>query len=1372
MSEIKHENMADGEPTLQIGPEASATDGVAKIEIASSIAQRVTYATHQNDVPVVADLNLANHGDVDLEGLVLSLTVDPPLIAEKRWRIDRLAASGELRLRDRAVSLSGATLSRLTERCRADLLLRLAQGTEVLAEQRLELIGLAHNEWGGASYMPELLAAFVMPNDPAVSRLLREASEVLQKSGKQASLEGYQQKSRKRVWEIAAAIWAAVAQHRLTYVEPPASFERQGQKIRTPGDVLEAGLATCLDTTVLFASALEQIGLNPLIAFTEGHAFCGLWLQPQHLPALTTDDCSEIRKHVDLKELVLFETTLATGNPPAKFSQALEAGNRHIAEAVETNFVYAMDIRRARQQQISPLSIEREIKDSEGKSEVLVVESIEEAPELPAFDLGLDTGERPDTPEGRLDHWKRKLLDLTKRNRLLNLKPSKTAIPLICPDPAALEDKLAEGEKISVKPLVKLSEEKEASGRDLQLFQQRTNADYVRQFAAQALDNNELVCERDQADLDAGLIQLYRKAKTDLQEGGANTLFLALGILKWKQASEEARSYRAPLILVPVKLERRSAASRVKITLHDDETVFNMTLLEMLRQDFDLRLHDLEGELPKDDSGVDVALIWDRVRKAVRDVKGFEVVEEVVLSTFSFAKYLMWKDLSDRTAELKASPFVAHLIDHPRDPYEGSATFMKPSEIDEKIDPSELFMPLPADSTQIVAVHASAQGGDFVLEGPPGTGKSQTIANIIAHNLGLGRRVLFVSEKMAALEVVYRRLVEKGLGRFCLELHSSKANKKEVLGQLERSWNERAAETAEHWYAEAARLRDLRDSLNGLVRALHDHGKTGVSPRAAIGRSARFAERHRLELTWEGGLEADRARDREGLDRLLDVARRLGLERGQIGPEDVKVFKDLCQEDWSNAWQARFVEAARQLMGRCDAVLAAATGLGQLSGLPSGGTRLAAIEGLAVIAVLLPLASRHDLGFALTGKGGQALEDLGRALDKLEAFRTKKKELSLAYGDAAITAAEVETWKSQWRAAGGKIWPFGALARRGVAARMKKAAGLTKRPSPAIDLEVLDSLQAVVAEMDAAAKELPQDAPWKGLETDVERAREAATAGSKLREGATRLSGGADELIAVRETLHKLVTQGQDLIDAGMPIAEAGRKLAEEMQTFKQALAVYLRESAGEARTVTDLSVLKEEAEGVLELQQRINLWCRWRAVRNEALGAGLEDLVTGLESGLVPAEESEEAFKTAYCSWIAGRLVDDRKELRTFSALAQEQKIEAFRALDQTLADLSIDYIKAKLSGDIPGRHDSERAPGYGVLARQIQRRAGHMPVRQLIGELGDVLIALTPCLLMSPLSVAQYLAADSKHFDLVVFDEASQITVWGRHRRHRPRD
>ena len=191
--------------------------------------------------------------------------------------------------------------------------------------------------------------------------------------------------------------------------------------------------------------------------------------------------------------------------------------------------------------------VERDVPDA-----VVVAEGLEEAPELPGFDLGIETNERSDTPEGRLDHWKRKLLDLTKRNRLLSLKPSKTAIPLICPDPAALEDKLAEGTKISVRPLVKPTQEGDG-GRDLQLFQQNRGEDYVREFAQHALENNELVSDREQKELDAGLVELYRKAKSDLQEGGANTLFLALGMLKWKQSENETRSYRAPLILVPVR---------------------------------------------------------------------------------------------------------------------------------------------------------------------------------------------------------------------------------------------------------------------------------------------------------------------------------------------------------------------------------------------------------------------------------------------------------------------------------------------------------------------------------------------------------------------------------------------------------------------------------------------------------------------------------------------------------------------------------------------------------------------------------------------------------------------------------------------------
>ena len=219
--------------------------------------------------------------------------------------------------------------------------------------------------------------------------------------------------------------------------------------------------------------------------------------------------------------------------------------------------------------------------------------------------------------------------------------------------------------------------------------------------------------------------------------------------------------------------------------------------------------------------------------------QGFEVVEDVVLGTFSFAKYLMWKDLVDRTDDLRNSPVVKHLLDTSRDPYQSGQSFTQPSDLDSIRSPGELFLPLPADSSQIAAVVASGEGKDFVIIGPPGTGKSQTIANMIAHNLALGRKVLFVSEKQAALNVVYKRLKEIGLGPFCLELHSNKARKVEVLGQFKEAWETSGTQTQVVWREETTRLENLRDSLNGYVHALHKRHRCGLSVHTAIGLAAR-----------------------------------------------------------------------------------------------------------------------------------------------------------------------------------------------------------------------------------------------------------------------------------------------------------------------------------------------------------------------------------------------------------------------------------------------------------------------------------------------------------------------------------------------------
>ena len=1183
------------------------------VQIVASIAERITFATHQNDVAVIADLVIRNSSDEELENIEIALECDPALVGSKTWTIDRLSSDSELRIRDRKVSLAGALLSELNERMRADLRLTVRRGDEILAELHHPLTGLARNEWGGAAHMPELLAAFVMPNDPAVNWVLKQAGEALRRAGKQPALDGYQSKSRQRVWQISSGIWTAISSRRLVYAEPPASFELQGQKIRTPSEVLNSGLATCLDSALLFAAALEQAGLNPVIALAKGHALCGVWLQPQQLPALTTDDCTDLRKYVALKELVLFETTMVVSEPPLAFSKAVAEADRRISEANENEFVYALDIKHARRQQITPLGATvKATPAGETDEDGGPIQGLEAAPELPGFDLGLGDTPPPDNPETRLDHWKRKLLDLTKRNRLLNLKPAKTAILLRCPDPATLEDKLADGKKITVIPMVKLSGE--AGERDSGLFRDRTGDDFAKRFAEEALERDEIVSDMARPDLDAGLIQLYRKAKTDIQEGGANTLYLALGLLKWKQSEHEERIYRAPLILVPVKLERRSAASKVKIAHHEDEPVFNMTLLEMLRQDFELRIPELEDQLPKDESGVDVPLIWEIVRRAVRDVPGFEVVEDVVLSTFSFAKYLMWKDLADRTEVLKESPFVRHLIEHPREPYGHSADFLRPDQVDEKIDLSELFMPLPADSSQIVAVYASSQGGDFVLEGPPGTGKSQTIANIIAHNLALGRRVLFVSEKMAALEVVYRRLCEKGLGDFSLELHSNKANKRQVLDQLGHSWRNRSMGNHEERQAETIRLKKLRDDLNGLVKALHKPGATGVSPRTAIGRAVRWQSLHRHRLDWVGGLEADRARDKAGLEHLTQTARQLGQSFSEIDDNDRSTFADIRQADWSNAWQNRFVESSRQLVQAIDRLLEASSAFAAEAGLTAPEANYSRIAGLGNIASCMDFSATHNLDFGLGPEGATTLAEFEAALIALNEYKAKKALLSCQYPDDRITDAPIELWQVRWAKASSSWWPFGAYRRWRVARQLRKYFGLSLRPDPKTDLLLLDDLLAARRRMDTAASDLPVSAPWRALETDTGKADDCLRTARALREGGARLAGDVRVLPELRGAIRRLCVDGRELLQPGMPAAEAATALTETLTAFEKAVGNYQREAQADIEAPNDLAALRSQAQNTIDLQPHINAWCRWQAARREAESAGLETLVAAVD--------------------------------------------------------------------------------------------------------------------------------------------------------------
>ena len=236
------------------------------------VAAKVGFATHQNAIPVIRDLSVLAPDNVGGRNLTLSLAADPSFVQPKTWRIDAMEPGDRLAVADRDVVLNATLLHDLTESMTGTLILTLVDEHGATLDERSHPVELlAHNQWGGLGTMAELLPAFVMPNDPAVDRVLKAASDVLRRSGKPDALDGYQSGERGRVWELASAIWSAVAGLRLSYALPPASFERTGQKVRTPSQIMDGRVATCLDTALLFAAALEQAESEP-VAGADGGA--------------------------------------------------------------------------------------------------------------------------------------------------------------------------------------------------------------------------------------------------------------------------------------------------------------------------------------------------------------------------------------------------------------------------------------------------------------------------------------------------------------------------------------------------------------------------------------------------------------------------------------------------------------------------------------------------------------------------------------------------------------------------------------------------------------------------------------------------------------------------------------------------------------------------------------------------------------------------------------------------------------------------------------------------------------------------------------------------------------------------------------------
>lgn len=1305
-------------------------------------APRITFASAQNAVPILRAIEIRNDADAALADLTLKLQARPGFCRDKHWRVDRIGPAGTQVIADRDLTLDLDFLAGLNEAEQGQLICTLSRDGAPIAEEVLPVELLARDQWGGLGDMAQLLAAFVLPNDPAVAPILKTASRLLEQSGHAAAIDGYQSGDPRRTYMLSAAIWSAVTGMGLTYAEPPPSFERAGQKVRDPGRIAEEGLATCLDTALLFAAAFEAAGLNPAVIFTEGHAFAGVWLVNRSFTSVTEPDVTELRKAIAAGELLVFETTLATQRPVVGFEQALAHGRDQVTEAREAGFDQAIDIARARAARIRPLASHRTSAAAAQEPAAIAPPPLPSPPPLDGLP-GEQAEEAPTTPKDRIDRWQRKLLDLSLRNRLLNFVDSKQTLPFVCPDVPRLEDLLAAGTRLRI---ISLPDENPIGQRDPSLHRQQTGEDITQVFALEALDRGEVCVPLTGRDMNGRLTTLFRRARSDLAEGGTNTLFLAAGFLRWKKGAEDPRVYRAPLLLLPVKLERRSSQSVFYLAHHEDDVRINATLLQFLERDFALRIPLKDGELPTDDHGIDLPRTFGKIRHAVRDVPGFEVVQDLALATFSFAKYLMWKDLVDRTNSLRRNRLVRHLIDSPETPFAtGDGEFPRPEEIDRRHAPAELVTPLPADSSQLAAVVAAAQGHDFVVIGPPGTGKSQTIANTIAHCLAQGRSILFVAEKSAALDVVYRRLRAYGLEDACLELHSSKTDRRSVIRQLGAAWDRAASGSRQEWIRVTDQLQLHRDQLKAYVEALHAPGSHGFSVFDAIGQVIDRPPPCALHFPAHDAHDADSYR---ALQDLAEAA-------GRIYPlvRDCRGLDCVTCDDWSFAWQNELLARVDALGSAAQALATAADSLAEtLGAAPEPDGPQQRLDVLTRFAAIMEQTADRD--FRIAAK--QSLSHLPGAMEPLArnvaALHRHRAQLAADYSDAEIPRMPVERMEQDWREASTRIWPFSALRRRRVRKLLQTYATAGKA-DPATDLGPLRGMQVAAAAV--AASPLQELPVFDGVDTDIAAVRSYLGEVQEIRAAINAVLGLTPNRPALKAALDSLLGP-----EAGAaPPSRAVQELAAANGRFDAARNDFAAHAGGAPRAES-LRRLREALDALREQQARLQDWTKWADVRRRAIERGLEPLIKGLEDGRIT--DTAAAFRIAYCNWWLPLALDASPVLRGFAHWEHEDRITRFRELDDTMQRLASAQVRHAVAHDLPPRDGVARKSELGALRHQLGLQRPSVSIRQLIGQMPETFTRLTPCVLMSPLSVAQYLPPDHAQFDMVIFDEASQITTW----------
>ncbi|MFO0403347.1 MAG: DUF4011 domain-containing protein [Alphaproteobacteria bacterium] len=921
-----------------------------------------------------------------------------------------------------------------------------------------------------------------------------------------------------------------------------------------------------------------------------------------------------------------------------------------------------------------------------------------------------------------LEEARRGLLDLSTRNRLLSLpKPGASRGVIIIDDEdadfvlGALQAGRAFGfEASAATPETK--PEEATPGKPRRARSVKVKAEGVGTAKADAARedyqrDDKLRVQLPPADLVRRLRDIMQDARTAREETGVPTLYLALGALIWRDPATPEIERRAPLALLPVALEREGVSQNFKLRGALGDIAENLSLREMLKVNFKATLPDFDADAytPTAWAEAVAALVAERTNWRVD-------ADALAIGLFSFAKFLMWRDLGpEENPGLADHPIVRALVG-------GEALSIPPvfadeADVDAEIPVERLDHVMDVDGSQALAAEAVRRGGHVVIQGPPGTGKSQTISNIIAQAVLDGRSVLFVAEKLAALEVVKRRLESIGLGAACLELHSEKQSKRAVLDELRATLSLPMPPKPER-DAVVRRLGSLRGRINRHAAAMRaEVGASGMALHQVIGalvglrqRGVAAPEFSVSVAEWDAA--AIEAR-RDAIKLLAGYAADGGAQSPWRG-----VMADIGPADMD------------RLLGRLPGWIRAFAAAGAALGVEAGPK---AAEAALALNPALAAAPAHDaatLKHEAWAGDVAPLEALVRALDALQKAKADPQLLPGALDVAGIAEARATLSEA------GGVFGFLSGSRRDAKTLAARVARDAENPLSALDAALAGQAAREALRKGDALGRAAFGTLWQGEASDP------APLAALL---AWRKTHGAAALTA--------------LANGAKPAEAAPLQAAlDAFQELQQATKLDARIAFGAEEP--SFSALAARLGDWAAAPEALDAWLGWH--RAAASASGLEPLLERLADDRVAPEAAEDVFSFALHEALLRAAMAQHPELAAFDGAAADRLVEDFREADRariTLTRAEAAYAHAQRVKEV-----RDGAPGMAVLRGEMEKKRGHLPVRELLLRASQAVQKAKPIFMMSPLSVAQFLAPPhglkpGLSFDLLVIDEASQV-------------